>query len=141
MAASIDTDLSTCNLADLFDTFDTDAVSHPLVETNDDMFKLSLSDEELIYQLTQATYNEPQRPTEAPDRLPADAILPSEAANDQQSDICQNAEDAIADEFFNSAFFDPDNIDGKSMIYLMKHLFFISQLFHIPAFCFMFGTY
>ncbi|GAD99362.1 hypothetical protein TSTA_076430 [Paecilomyces variotii No. 5] len=93
----METDLSTCNPTDIFNSFDSDLL-------------FPLSDEDFIYPL-EGDSNESSEHTaeESPDRV-VEETRPSEVASDEQPNDCQNADDLYTSDFFDSAFWSVDGI-------------------------------
>ncbi|KAJ9232163.1 hypothetical protein DTO169E5_7634 [Paecilomyces variotii] len=106
----MDTDLLTCNPTDIFNPFDSDLPSYAVPEASEDIF-FSLSDEDFICQFDRAPDESPQQTAEEPACPLEKETLPSEVASDQQLNNCQNADDSFTSDFFDSAFWNLDNLD------------------------------
>lgn len=128
ITASMDTDLLTCNPTDIFNPFDSDLPSYAVPEASEDIF-FSLSDEDFICQFDRAPDESPQQTAEGPACPLEKETLPSEVASDQQLNNCQNADDSFTSDFFDSAFWNLDNLDSKYIdliIWWSQHLLHLS---------------
>ncbi|KAL1877779.1 hypothetical protein Plec18167_004748 [Paecilomyces lecythidis] len=106
----METDLSTCNPTDIFNSFDSDTPSYTVPETSEDVL-FSLSDEDFISKFDWASNESPEQTAEKTADPLVEETHPSEVASDEQLNDCQNADDLYTSDFFDSAFWSLDGVD------------------------------